>query len=537
METHTNASHRWMVLGIVMVGTFMAVLDSSIVNVALPRMMSTFGVKRDQIEWVTTGFMLASAVTMPLVGWLVQRIGSKILFLSALTVFTLGSAACALAWSYDTLIVARIVQAIGSGAMMPVGMAIVASLFGPHERGKAMGIWATGIMVGPAVGPTLGGYLTDWFSWRTIFSVNLPFGVMALVAGLIIMEGNKDQKSDSVAFDWFGYIFISIALIGSLLALSQGQDKGWDTAYIRICIASGIVGWVMFIAVERDSDHPLLDLSLFKYRNYWLSMVLSVFRSIGLFGAIFLLPIFLQSLAGYTTVQAGLLMMPSAVAMGIMMPIIGRITDRVQDIRWMVAIGSVIIGVSLFMYADLDPLSSIAMILGPSLFRSVGLALMMTPLMTAGINAIPPDKIPMGSSFLNVSFQVGGAFGITLLNNYVTNSIHRHTAYIAAVAGTQSMVFQHMTGHTSDILAKVSQGAASPVSTISQLMSMVLRHVHNVPAIEQGSSLLMSMQMIARRATVRGFEDGFVLGGVIVLLCLPLCLMLKPDTSKAKMGA
>ena len=530
-------SHRWMVLGIIMVGTFMAILDSSIVNVALPRMMSTFGVKRDQIEWVTTGFMLASAVTMPIVGWLIQRLGAKTLYLSALALFTFGSAACALAWSYDSLIAARIVQAVGSGAMMPVGMAIIATLFEPHERGKAMGIWGTGIMVGPAIGPTLGGYLTDWFSWRTIFSVNLPFGLMTFVAGLIIMEGRKGDQPDRTPFDWFGYIFISIALIGSLLALSQGQDKGWDTAYIRVCIACGFVGWVIFIAIERDSDHPLLDLSLFTYRNYSLSMILSVFRSIGLFGSIFLLPIFLQSLAGYTTIQAGLLMMPSALLIGLIMPIAGRLTDRMTDTKWLVAIGTIITGSSLMMYAQLDPLSSITMILGPSLFRAVGFALMMAPLMTLGINAIPPDKIAMGSSFLNVSFQVGGSFGITLLNNYVTNSIHRHTVYIASVAGTQSMVFQHMTGHTADILAKVTQGASSPISTIGQLMSMVMRHVHNIPAIEQGSSLLMSMQMIVRKATVRGFEDGFVLSGAIVLLCLPLCLMLKPDTTKVKLHA
>ena len=493
MDGQPASSYRWMVLGIIMVGTFMAILDSSIVNVALPRMMSTFGVKRDQIQWVSTGFMLASAVTMPIVGWLVQRIGSKIFYLSALTLFTIGSAACALAWSYDALIAARIIQAVGSGAMMPVGMAIIASLFEPHERGKAMGIWATGIMVGPAVGPTLGGYLTDWFSWRTIFSVNLPFGIMTLVAGLIILKGGRDHQQDRVPFDWFGYIFVTIALIGSLLALSQGQEKGWDTAYIRICIACGVVGWVMFIAIERDSDHPLLDLSLFTYRNYSLTLILSVFRSIGLFGSIFLLPIFLQSLAGYTTVQAGLLMMPSAVLIGVMMPIAGRLTDRLTNTKWLVAVGTVIVSSSMFMYVRLDPLSSISMILGPSLFRAVGLALMMAPLMTLGINAIPQDKIAMGSSFMNVSFSIGGSFGITLLNNYVTNSTHRHMVEISAVVGTQSTAFLNMSGHTADILSKISQGGSSSVSSISQMMSMVMKHVHNIPAIEHGSSLLMSM--------------------------------------------
>jgi EmrB/QacA subfamily drug resistance transporter len=155
----SDSNYRWVVLGIVMMGTFMAILDSSIINVALPHMMSAFGVSRDQIEWVATAFMLATAVAMPLVGWLVGRLGHKTLYLASLFLFTVGSAACAMAWSYETMIVARVVQAIGGGAIQPVGMAIVADVFEPRERGKALGIWGTGIMVGPALGPTLGGYL------------------------------------------------------------------------------------------------------------------------------------------------------------------------------------------------------------------------------------------------------------------------------------------------------------------------------------------------------------------------------------------
>ena len=532
MNAQPAASHRWMVLGIIMVGTFMAILDSSIVNVALPRMMSTFGVKRDQIQWVNTGFMLASAVTMPIVGYLIMRLGPKRLYLSALTLFTVGSGACALAWSYDSLILARVIQAIGAGAMQPVGMAMVASMFEPHERGKALGIWGTGVMVGPAIGPTLGGYLTEWFSWRTIFSVNLPFGIMALVAGFIIMEGRKGGQKNRIPFDWWGFIFLSVALIGSLLALSQGQEKGWDTAYIRICLTGGFVGLVMFIAVERDSSHPLLDLSLLSHRNYTLSMILAVFRSVGLFGGLFLLPIFLQNLSGFTAIQAGLLMMPSAVVMGIMMPIAGRLTDRVQNTRWLVAGGTFVTGVSLLMYSQLDPLSGLFMILGPQIIRAVGISFMMSPLMTTAINAIPQDKVAMGSSFLNVAQRVGGSFGINLLNTYVTNSVHRHTVRIAEAVSTQSSIFQHLTSHTIQSLAKISRGATSSSSSTSQLMSLVYRHVRDMPVIAQGSSLLISLQIILQKATVQGFEDGFVMGGFIVLAGVPICMLLKPDTSK-----
>jgi len=184
IQSNTSPIYRWAVLGIIMLGTFMAILDSSIVNIALPHMMSAFGVTRDKIEWVATGFMLATASAMPLVGWLTVKLGYKKLYLSSLFIFTFASALCALSWSFESLIFARVLQGFGTGAIQPVGMAIVAELFKPEERGKALGIWGTGIMVAPALGPTLGGYLTDHFAWRSIFSVNLPVGVATFFCGL-----------------------------------------------------------------------------------------------------------------------------------------------------------------------------------------------------------------------------------------------------------------------------------------------------------------------------------------------------------------
>src|SRR5208283_3642294 len=242
----------------------------------------------------------------------------KALYLGSLLVFTLASAACAMAWSYESLIAAHILQAIGGGAIQPIGMAIVAELFEPHERGKALGIWGMGIMAGPAIGPTLGGYLTDAFSWR--------------------------------------FIFLSMALIAGLTALSNGQVKGWESQYIRVCEAVAAFGSVMFVAVELAVEHPLLDLRLFLIRNYLLSILLAVFRAIGLFGSIFLLPIFLQNLMGYTPVQAGIWMLPNAVAVGLTMPLAGRLADRYPP-ALLTAVGCVLVGSSLLVFGLLDPMS------------------------------------------------------------------------------------------------------------------------------------------------------------------------------------
>ncbi len=506
------SSYRWLVLGIVIMGTFMAILDSSIVNVALPHMMSAFGVGRDQIEWVSTAFMIATAVAMPLVGWLVGRIGLKTLYLVSLALFTFGSAVCAFSWSFDSLVVARIIQAVGGGAIQPVGMAMVADLFEPHERGRALGIWGTGVMVGPAIGPTLGGYLTDWFNWRAIFSVNLPFGVITLIAGLTIIQRRGAAARRRVPLDAWGFFFLSLALISGLLALSYGQEKGWTSDYILTCLALSVVGLILFVAVEGAVVHPLLDLGLFKIRNFTLSLTLAVFRAVGLFGGVFLLPIFLESLVGYTTISTGLWMMPGALTVGVMMPIAGRMTDRL-NVRWLAFVGTAVTAVSMFLYAYLDPLSGALTIIGPQIIRGVGLALMMAPLITTALNAVPPQQVATASSFLNVAQRVGGAFGIALLNTYVTNSIHIHAVRMSDRFPLEGTGF---------------------VKLLLRVAGKVLYQVHGILPEAKTKAAALAARTFYHRAQVLGFQDGFVLAGWIVLLGLPLCLALKQTRRSAR---
>ncbi|MFC1533826.1 DHA2 family efflux MFS transporter permease subunit [Thermodesulfobacteriota bacterium] len=530
MNSPSTERYRWIVLGIIMVGTFMAILDASIVNVALPRMMSTFGANRDKIKWVSTGFMLASAVTMPIVGWLIGRVGHKAIYLGSIFLFVIGSAACALAWSYDALIGARVIQAVGAGAMQPVGMAMIANLFEPHERGKALGIWGTGVMVGPTLGPTVGGYLTDYFGWRTIFSINLPFGLLTFLAAALIMKSERYDKRTPFPFDWWGYLFLSIMLISGLLALSEGQAKGWNSTYIQTCFALSITGLILFLAVESSITHPLLDLSLFKYRNYSLCMILAVFRSVGLFGGLFLLPIFLQNLAGFTPIKAGLWMMPAGIVMSFMLPIAGRMADRYNP-RWLVTMGTAVVGLSLLMYGNLDPLHGAVMIIGPQLIRSVGLAFMMAPLITTAINSVPLEKVAMASSFLNLSQRVSGSFGIALLNIFVTNAITEHSVRIGEHIGLRSETFHHFSLHIGRAMSWHSSGISTSDSGREQLISAILRHLPGLPSNESASGLILSLQTIMKRATVLGFDNGFVIGGLLVLAGIPISMMLKASSS------
>ena len=509
-ESSQGPGYRWLVLSLVMLGTFMAILDTSIVNVALPHMMSAFGVNRNQIEWVSTGFMLATAVAMPLVGFLVGRLGHKTLYLISLALFTLGSAACALAWSYNSLIVARVIQAVGGGAIQPVGMAIVAELFEPEERGRALGIWGTGIMIGPAIGPTLGGYLTEISNWRSIFSVNLPVGIVTFLATMIIMQRRPNVTRQKIAFDWWGFLFLSLALVTGLLALSKGQEKGWTSDYILICLACSIVGMTMFLTIESFLPNPLLDLKLFMYRNFSLSMILAVFRAVGLFGGVFLLPIFLENLVGYTTIQTGLWMMPGAIAIGIMMPISGRLADNYSP-RWLVTIGSLVTGLSLAMYGGLEPRSGAAMLIVPQIFRGAGLALMMAPLLTAAINSVPQAQVATASSFLNVAQRVGGSFGIALLNTFVTDAVHLHAVRLG------------------EKLGQANHGLSRLAEVLSQVR---MDHLPGLVATNSVKAALVAVETISHNAQVMAFENGFVLAGGIILLGLPFCMLLENVRAK-----
>jgi len=500
-----SPAYRWAVLGIIMMGTFMSILDTSIVNVALPHMISTFGVNRDEIEWVATGFMLTAAAVMPLIGWVASRVSYKALYLNCLLLFTIASALCAMAWSYESLIAARILQALGGGAIIPLSMSMVAELFEPHERGKALGIWGTGIMVAPALGPTLGGYLTDTFSWRTIFSVNIPFGIITLIAGLIIMKPLY-SKGPKKAFDLFGYLFLALALVAGLTALSNGQEKGWHSQYIHVCEAATVIGTVMFVAIELTVKQPILDLKLFLIRNYSMSICLAIFRAIGLFGSVFLFPIFLQNLMGYTPVQAGLWMIPGAVAVGITMPIGGRLADRYSP-RILAFIGTLLVVFSLVLFGRLDPLSGWAVLVIPQVIRGIGLALLMAPLMAAALNSVPRHELPMASSFLNVAQNVGGSIGIALLNNFVTNSVHRHAVRLGELLPPQSTE-----------MLRFGRNA----------LQVSVHQAHGVLVTARVKAAFVATQNISFRAEVLGFENGFVFAGLIILCAIPFCLLLKP---------
>ena len=314
--------HKWGVLGVVILGSFMAILDNNIVNVALPKMMASFGATVDQIEWVVTGYMIAFAISMPTTNWLKELIGLKKLFIFSLAFFCLGSALCGLAWNKDSLIVFRVLQALGGGALMPTGLTLVSEAFPPQERGMAMGTWSIGAMVAPAAGPFMGGYLVDEVSWRSIFYINLPVGAAAILAALWILPAIRPANS-SRRLDLVGFLSLSVFLAFFLIALAQGQREGWDSDYIISCFSLSIVGLVVFIASGFLVKDPIIDLHLFANHNFLMANIINFARAMAIFGAMFLLPLFLQTILDYKALHTGIILAPTAISVAIVSPFSG----------------------------------------------------------------------------------------------------------------------------------------------------------------------------------------------------------------------
>jgi DHA2 family multidrug resistance protein len=486
-------SYEWVVMGIVMVGTMMATLDTSIVNVSIPKIMADFGVNIDDIEWVLTGYMIAFATLMPLTTWLRDRIGYKALYMGSLFVFTFGSLLCGAAWNLESLIGARIIQALGGGAITPTGMAMISEVFPPEERGKAIGIWGVGVIMGPAIGPTLGGYLTQTFGWRSIFLVNLPIGIIALIASSMLLVRDKPHESSHRPFDLWGFIFLSVFLVLFLLGLSKGEREGWTSTYIVTCAIISLLSFVMFILVDSQITYGIIDLRLFRYPVFSICSFIIMVRSIALFGGIFLMPLFLQQQMGFEEIQSGLILMPGALAIMLFMPLAGRLGDRFGP-KIPTIIGVVLVALSMFMYWNMDVNMSVFDVIKPMLVRGVGMALLMAPIMAASLNAVPQHKSGMASSMLNIIMQVSGSIGIALLATVLSHRVHFHLGIIGAAARLGSPAF-----------LEAFQRAAV--------------HVHGLGYTYAQSKQIASvilMKKAAQQAIVMSFQDAFIVGGVII---------------------
>ena len=493
-----HLSYKWFLLANVMLGTFMAVLDATIVNVGLPKIMASFGVGLDKIEWVVTAYMLAMAVALPTSGWLADKFGYKKLYFLGLFLFTLGSMLCGRSSDENMLIAARVIQGLGAGTIQPLGMAIISREFPPQQRGIALGFWGISAAASVSFGPLIGGFLIDRFSWPLIFDVNIPIGILAMMFTIIIQSEYKNKQARQ--FDLIGFISVTIFLPLTLYVLSQGNaatnSAGWHAPYILAYGAVALLALAVFLTAELTVKEPLLDLRLLLNHNFGIANIILLIFSLGMFGSTFLLPIYLQNSLGYTALQAGSVFLPVGIIQGIVAPVSGRISDKFNP-KIPLLIGVVLFAFSFYLNSKLSWLTELNFIMMSLYLRGFAMGLMFTALTTVSLSEIPRDKMAQASSITNSIRQLGGSLGVALLATLLTTRVNFHSQIFGASVRPQSEVYNQTVANMKNHLQY--EAGSSPSNTT-----------------RQGQGIILSN--ISKQAYIQGIDDDFLLAGIITLI-------------------
>jgi DHA2 family multidrug resistance protein len=493
-----HISYKWFLLANVMLGTFMAVLDATVVNVGLPKIMASFGVGLDKIEWVITSYMLAMAVMLPTSGWLADRFGYKRMYFIGLLLFTTGSALCALSVNENMLIMSRVVQGLGGGTIQPLGMAIITREFPVKQRGIALGFWAIAAAASISFGPMIGGFLIDNFSWHLIFNINLPIGVLAMLFTIIIQSEHKSHFRRK--FDLVGFISVGIFLPLTLYTLSEGNaasnSAGWHAPYILLFGAISLIALIVFLTTELTIKEPLIDLKLLKNYNFGLGNIIMIFFSLGMFGSTFLMPVYLQNSMGYTALQAGSVFLPVGIIQGIVAPISGRISDKLNP-KLPGIIGVVLMAFSFYLNTKLSFLSEMHTIMISLYIRGFAMGLLFTALSTVSLLEIPKEKMAQASGIANSIRQLGGSLGVALLATLLTSRVNYHAQQYGQAVNTRTEVFQE---------------------TVGKIKTYMLHDTGSSPSDATAKAQYLLLSNVNKQAYIQGINDDFLVAAVITLI-------------------
>ena len=407
---------KWLVVIAVLLGTFTVILNNSMLNPTLPTFMEMFQVDAVAVSWMLTIYMVATGMTMPLTGFLGDRYGKKRIYMIGLTTFMLGSLGSALATTLPVIIFFRAVQGMAGGLMMPIAMALIFNAFPRNERGMAVGIYGVAAMIAPAIGPTVGGIIIEFFTWPFLFLFNIPFAILGLLFSYKYLK--PTERDPHLKFDYIGFILITLGIGSILYALGRGSTLELLLSPMSLILLGGGVLLIgVFVKYEQTQEQPLLDLSIFKIPTYSVSILITATASIGLFSGIFLLPLLIQQVYGLGEIQTGLIFLPAALVSGVFMTIGGRILDT-KGPKYVIPIGLTVLGLFTLALGFNTLSTSFWFILIMNSIRSAGLGMSNMPATTAGMNAIPDDQVAHGSAMNNIIRQVTASFGIVFFSIY-----------------------------------------------------------------------------------------------------------------------
>jgi EmrB/QacA subfamily drug resistance transporter len=458
---------KWWTLGAVSFGLFMIMLDNTVVNVALPAIQRDLKIGVSELEWVVNGYALTFAVLMLTGGKLADMLGRRRMFIVGLAIFTLASLACGLANSAGVLIGARIVQGIGSALMNPATLSIITATFPPRQRGMAIGIWAGVSAMALAIGPLLGGILTQQISWGWIFFVNVPVGILAILVARIAIDESRDTSHEQ-KLDLPGLITSAVGLFALTYGLIEANKYGWTSGRIVGLFALCVVALAIFVVIEMRSRLPMLDLSLFKNPTFAGANLVMLLVALAMFGVFFFVSIYMQNVLGYSPTQAGAAFLPMTVLIVLFAPIAGKLSDRIGS-RWLMGTGMVLVSTSLLIFSRLGLGSTYWHILPGLIVGGLGMAITMTPTTAAAMGSVAVDKAGVGSAVLNSMRQVGGSLGIALMGAIVVS-------YVSAPVGTAQALPQFVDGLQHALLV------AAGIAFVSAIVAVTLvRQVRHAP--------------------------------------------------------
>jgi EmrB/QacA subfamily drug resistance transporter len=444
---------EWKILLVAVAGTFMVILDQTIMNIALPHIMAVFNVPTDHAQLVISAYLMATAITTPAAAFLCNRFGTKRVYIFSQASFLLGSILCGLSWNADSLIIFRIFQGLAGGLLSPIAMTLLFLNVPPQQRGTAMAIFGIPLMLGPAIGPTLGGYLvTDW-SWRMCFYVNVPVVLVAILIGLAWIQ---ETPAMPAGFDFKGFALAATGFSAVLYALSYAPTWGWDDVRIMGLLVLGTISLITWIVMELRSAQPMLDLRIFKNRGFSIATGLNFVTTIGLFSIIFLLPLFLQNVRGLTALETGILMLPAVFGSIVTMPLAGRLYDRIGP-KIPVVVGLIVMGAATYWMRAVDVTTPDNVLRLMLFVRSMGMGLAMMPVMTYALASVEQKMTAQASSIMNVSRTVFASLGIAIFATMLSNFQKTNLAVISQTLTPSSSETMHFISMVQVILMQAGQ--------------------------------------------------------------------------------
>ncbi|MGN7760593.1 DHA2 family efflux MFS transporter permease subunit [Paenibacillus sp. 22594] len=472
-------------LFVMILGAFIAVLNQTIMSVATPELMGDFQISAATAQWLTTGYMLVNGVFIPVTAYFMQRFTTRELFLSAMLIFLAGSILSGAAPNFELLLAGRLVQAAGAGIIMPLLMNVVLAVYPVEQRGGAMGMIGFAIIFAPAIGPTYAGYMLDHYSWRSLFYVIIPFALMVVVLAWFYLRNVTERSYPKL--DIWGLILSTLGFGTLLYGFSRAGSMGWSSTEVQSTLAAGVGLLILFTWRQLTGSNPLLELKAFKYSMFTLTTLINVAVTVVMYADMLLLPLYLQNMRGYSALDSGLLMLPGALLMGVMMPVAGRLFDRFGA-KWLSIIGIAITILTTFGFIHLTDSTGYAYLLLMSTGRRLGMALFLMPVTTAGLNQLPESMNAHGTAIANTVKQVAGAIGTSLLVTVLTNRTQFHFADMTASGASgepKHMLLQaSISGMNDAYLAVIVFGG------IGLILSFFIKRTGSVESGEQDQELV-----------------------------------------------